>query len=361
MAERKDYYKILGVNKDASQDDIKKAFRKLSIKYHPDRNQGDKKSEEKFKEIAEAYSVLGDESKRKEYDNPASSFDFNANSPNFGGMNMDDILKHFTNMGMGDFGFGQRQPREQNVKGSSIRINLKLTLEEMYNGVTKKVRYKRFEPCDNCNGSGMTAESRRKTCRSCGGSGTIISGNGFNGGFMSFSQTCPTCGGQGYIIENPCPHCKGHGIVQKMTNETEINVGKGVVPGMSLIVQGKGNFPPKSKGTPGDLIVLIEAIDHDKFELVNNDLLYTLSIGVIDAIMGCECAVNTIDGKRLTVKIPQGTNNGHKFRFRGYGMPIYGSSKFGDMIITIDVEMPSSLNTNERALLAQLRNEEHFK
>ena len=362
MAERKDYYKILGVNKDASQDDIKKAFRKLSIKYHPDRNNGSKEAEAKFKEIAEAYSVLGDEDKRKEYDNPASHFDFKGSGgPDFGGMGMDDILRHFANMGMGDFGFGNRTPREQNIKGSSIRINLKLTLEEMHDGVTKKVKYKRFEPCDNCNGSGMTAESRRKTCRTCGGSGTVIGGNGFGGGFMSFSQTCPTCGGQGYIIENPCPHCKGHGIVQKTSNETEINVEKGVIPGMNLIIQGKGNFPPKGKGTPGDLIVSIEAIEHDKFDLVGNDLHYNLCIGVIDAILGCEVVVDTIDKKKLTVKIPQGTNNGHKFRFKGYGMPIYGSNRNGDMIVAVEVKMPSSLNNKEIALLGQLRQEEHFK
>ena len=360
MAERKDYYKILGVNKEASQDEIKKAFRKLSIKYHPDRNQGSKQAEEKFKEIAEAYSVLGDETKRKEYDNPQSNFNFSG-GPDFGGMGMDDILRHFTNMGMGDFGFGNRTPREQNIKGSSIRINLKLTLEEMHDGVTKKVKYKRFEPCDNCNGSGMTAESRRKTCRTCGGSGTVVGGNSFGGGFMSFSQTCPTCGGKGYIIENPCPHCKGHGIVQKTSNETEIKVGKGVIPGMNLIVQGKGNFPPKGKGTPGDLIVSIEAIEHDKFDLVGNDLHYNLSIGVIDAILGCEVVVDTIDKKKLTVKIPQGTNNGHKFRFKGYGMPIYGSNGNGDMIVIIEVDMPTKLNNNEKTLLGQLRQEEHFK
>lgn len=360
MAERKDYYKILGVNKEASQDEIKKAFRKLSIKYHPDRNQGSKQAEEKFKEIAEAYSVLGDETKRKEYDNPQSNFNFSG-GPDFGGMGMDDILRHFTNMGMGDFGFGNRTPREQNIKGSSIRINLKLTLEEMHDGVTKKVKYKRFEPCDNCNGSGMTAESRRKTCRTCGGSGTVIGGNSFGGGFMSFSQTCPTCGGQGYIIENPCPHCKGHGIVQKTTNETEIKVEKGVIPGMNLIIQGKGNFPPKGKGTPGDLIVSIEALEHDKFDLVGNDLYYNLCIGVIDAILGCEVVVDTIDKKKLTVKIPQGTNNGHKFRFKGYGMPIYGSNGSGDMIVTIEVDMPTQLNNNEKTLLGQLRQEEHFK
>lgn len=361
MAERKDYYKILGVSKDASQDEIKSAFRKLSLKWHPDRNKGSKEAESKFKEIAEAYEVLGNEDKRKEYDNPASHFDFSSSGgPDFGGMGMDDILRHFGFGGM-DFGFGDRRPREQAVKGSSIRLKLKLTLEEMYNGVTKKVKYKRFEPCDNCGGSGMTAQSRKKTCRSCGGSGTIIGGNNFGGGFMSIAQTCPTCGGQGYIIENPCPHCQGHGIVQKTTKETEIHIDKGALNGMNLIIQGNGNFPPKGKGTPGDLIVAIEAIEHNKFDLVNNDLYYTLRINVIDAIIGCEMVIDTINKKKLTVKIPQGTNNGRKLRFKGYGMPIYGSSKFGDMIIVIEVEMPSKLNGNEINLLEQLKKEEHFK
>lgn len=361
MAAKKDYYKILGVDKNATQDDIKKSFRKLSIKYHPDRNNGSKEAEDKFKEVAEAYSVLGDEAKRKEYDNPSSNFDFRSSGgPDFGGMGMEDILRHF-NMGGFDFGFGGRQPREQNVKGSSIRINLKLTLEEMYNGVTKKIKYKRFEPCNNCGGSGMTSESRRKTCRTCGGSGTVISGNGFGGGFMSISQTCPTCGGQGYIIENPCPHCQGHGIVQKVTNETEINIPKGSLNGMNLIIQGKGNFPPKGKGTPGDLIVIIEAIEHDRFDLVNNDLYYTANIGVIDAILGCEIIIETINNKKLTVKIPQGTNNGHKLRFRGYGMPSYGNNRQGDMIVLIEVKMPSKLNESEIKLLEQLKVEENFK
>ena len=359
MAERKDYYKILGVNKDASQDDIKKAFRKLSIKYHPDRNQGSKQAEEKFKEIAEAYSVLGDESKRKEYDNPQSNFNFSG-GPDFGGMGMDDILRHF-GFGSMDFGFGQRTPREQNVKGSSIRLNIKLTLEEMHDGVTKKVRYKRFEPCDNCNGSGMTAESRKKTCRTCGGSGTVISSNGFGGGFMSIQKTCPTCGGQGYVIEKPCPNCKGHGVVQKTTKDTEIHIDKGALPGMNLIIQGSGNFPPKSKGIPGDLIISIEAIEHNTFDLVGNDLHYNLSIGVIDAILGCEAIIDTIDGKKLTVKIPQGTNNGHKFRFKGYGMPVYNTDRVGDMIVNIEIIMPNKLNNSEKALLTQLKQEEHFK
>ena len=169
MADRKDYYKILGVSKDASQDEIKKAYRKLAIKLHPDRNPGDKEAEAKFKEAAEAYEVLGDENKRKEYDNPHSNFDFHASGgPDFGGMGMEDILRHFNMGGMGfDFDFGR--PKERNTKGTSIRIPMKLTLEEMCSGVTKKVKYKRFEPCDHCGGSGMTSESKKKVCRSCGG------------------------------------------------------------------------------------------------------------------------------------------------------------------------------------------------
>ena len=365
---KKNYYNILGITDEEKKlhgeefnKIAKKKFRTLSLKFHPDRNPGDKEAEAKFKEIAEAYSVLGDEEKRKEYDNPMSHFDFRASGgPDFGGMGMDDILRHF-NMGGFDFGFGGRQPREQNIKGSSIRINLKLTLEEMHDGVTKKVKYKRFEPCDNCGGSGMTAESRRKTCRTCGGSGTVIGGNNFAGGFMSITQTCPTCGGQGYIIENPCPHCQGHGIVQKTTDETEINIGKGAVGGMNLIVPGKGNFPPKGKGTPGDLIIVVEGIKHDKFELINNDLYYTLPIKVIDAILGCEVSIDTIDKKKLTVKIPRGTTNGHKLRFKGYGMPVYGSNRVGDMIVVVKVKMPSNLSNKEIALLEQLKQEENFR
>lgn len=362
MANKKDYYKILGVNKDATQEDIKKAFRKLSIKWHPDRNKGSKEAEEKFKEIAEAYSVLNDEEKRKEYDNPSSNFDFNmSGGPDFGGMGVDEILRHF-NMGGGfDFFGGNSQRSQAPKKGSSIRIVLKLTLEEMHDGVVKKVRYKRFEPCSNCGGSGMTSESKKKTCRTCGGSGTVIGGNTFGGGFMSFTQTCPTCGGQGHIIENPCPHCKGHGIVQKVCDETEITVEKGVLGGMNLVIPRKGNYPPKGNGVPGDLIVVIESIEHDKFDLVGNDLHYVLQVNVVDAIMGCDVSIDTIDGKKLSAKIPSGTNNGNKLRFKGYGMPIYGTNRFGDMIVDVEVIMPKKLSNEEIELLEKLKSYENFK
>ena len=187
---RKDYYKILGVNKDASQEEIRKAYKKLALKYHPDRNPGDKKAEEKFKEAAEAYEVLGNKEKREEYDNPHSEFDFRTSGgPDFGGMGMDDILRHFGFGGM-DFDFGSTRREPRNVKGTNIRITLKLTLEDAYNGVTKKIKYKRFEPCDHCGGSGKTDKTKEKICRTCGGTGFIFSQNGF----MSMQQTCPTCG-----------------------------------------------------------------------------------------------------------------------------------------------------------------------
>ena len=204
----------MGVSKSATQDEIKKAYRKLAIKYHPDKNPGDKSAEEKFKEASEAYEVLGDEKKRAEYDNPASNFDFRASGgPDFGGMNFDDILKHFGGFGgFDDFGFTSK-PRE--VKGKSLRMKVSLTLEEIFNGVEKKFNIKRYEKCGHCGGSGMTPESRKKTCKSCGGMGKVFSSstNGFMN--MSIQQTCPTCGGKGYVIENPCSHCNGHGVVLK--------------------------------------------------------------------------------------------------------------------------------------------------
>lgn len=362
MAERKDYYKILGITDEEKklqgkefESILKKKFRKLSVKWHPDRNNGSKEAEEKFKEIAEAYEVLNDEKKRAEYDNPHSNFEFNGQ--NFGGMGIDEILRHF-NMGGFDFDFGFGGNRRNVVQsGSNIRITMNLTLEEMYKGVTKKIKYKRFEPCDNCGGSGMTSESRKKTCRSCGGQGTIFGGNGF----MAMAQTCPTCGGQGYIIEKPCSHCSGHGIVQKVCDEVEIPIPSGALNGTNFVFNGKGNYPPKGRGNIGDLIVNIRLIPHETFKAVDNDVYFQINVGVIDAILGCEINVTTVDGKELTAKIPSGTNNGHKLRFKGYGIPFYGQNKCGDMIGIVRIIMPTKLSNKEKKILTELKNEEHFK
>ena len=345
---KKDYYKILGVKKDASQDDIKKAFRKLSVKWHPDRNNGSKEAETKFKEIAEAYEILGDEKKRKEYDTPKSSFNFNGASNDFG-----DIFEHIRRTGGFDFDFGDSG--SQQIRGSSIKIRFELTLEEMMSGVKKKIKYKVFEKCAHCSGSGMTEQSKRRTCKTCGGSGKV-----FSGGFISMRSTCPTCGGSGYIIENPCPHCNGHGITQNV-KEVELDIPKGVSDGINLSYGGLGNEAPHGNGRRGDLIVQIIQQPHKKFERVGNDLHFTLKLKVINALLGCKVNITTLDGKVLQAKIAQGTSDGDQLRFKGYGMPIYGSNKVGNMVGTIKLVMPQKLNSRESELLKELKNEEHFK
>lgn len=365
MAERKDYYKILGITDEEKKLEgkefekiLKKKYRQIALEKHPDRQNGKteaqkKKTEEEFKEASEAYETLLN--KRKEYDNPQSNFDFNmGGGPDFGGMGMDDILRHFGFGGM-DFGFGtRREPRA--VKGTNIRITMKLTLEEMFKGATKKIKYNRFEPCSHCGGSGKTASTKEKVCRTCGGSGFIFSQNGF----MQMQQTCPTCGGSGKLIENPCSACGGHGIVQKSCVE-EITLDKGVLDGMSIVFNGKGNFPPHGNGVPGDLIVIIQAVQHNDFTIMGNDLYFSIDLGVVDAILGCSINVKTVDGKELTAKIPNGTCEGHKLRFRGYGIPVYGTNGAGDMIGVVKINIPKRLTTKEELLLKELKTQEHFK
>ena len=356
---KKDYYKILGVKKDASQDEIKKAYRKLAIKYHPDKNPGDKKAEEMFKDAAEAYEVLGDEKKRADYDNPASNFDFKmSGGPDFSSMNMEDILKHMNGFGF-DFDFGgSRKPKH--VEGSSIRITFKLTLEEMFNGTVKKFKYKRFEPCDTCGGSGMTENSRRRTCKSCGGTGSIFANGAFGGFSLGMTQTCPTCGGSGYVLENPCTACNGHGIVEKKVQQ-EIKINRGTAHGQSYVFNGLGNFPPHGEGTPGNLIVSIEQLEHDKFDRVGDDLIFDLEIPVLQAVKGCKMDVTTIDGKSIAAKIPPLTSEGTQLRFRGYGMPQFNSDIRGNMIGVVRLVMPEKLDEGDNRLLEQLCERDNFK
>lgn len=352
----KDYYKILGVKKTATQDEIKKAFRKLSLKWHPDRNKGNKDAETKFKDIAEAYSVLGDEAKRKEYDTPKSSFKFNS-SGNGGFEGFDDIFSHFKGGRGGfdfDFDMGGSSSNKQS-KGSSIKITFELTLEEMLSGIKKKIKYKPFATCTHCGGSGMTENSRKKTCKNCGGTGDV-----FGGGFISMRHTCPTCGGCGYVIENPCPHCNGHGIVQSV-KEIELDIPKGVYEGLNLSYSGLGNAAPHGNGVNGDLIVNIMQKPHTKFEREGDDLHFNLRLKVINALLGCKVNITTLDGKVLQAKIPQGTVDGYQMRFKGYGMPNYATGRVGNMVATIKLAMPKELNSRETELLKELRKEEHFK
>lgn len=345
----KDYYKVLGVSKDATQDDIKKQYRKLSLKFHPDRQNGKteaekKEAEEKFKQITEAYEILGDEDKRREYDNPRVESKFE-------NVNIDDILN--------SFGFGSFSNRKPVKSGSSIRINLSISLEEAYNGISKKIKYRRLEPCSHCGGSGKTSQSRIRVCKTCGGSGIVFSHNAF----MPMQQICPTCGGKGNIIENPCPYCKGQGIEPKTTDDVEIIIEGGIINGGSYVIKGKGNYPPQCDGITGDLIININIKPHPKFTVVDNDLYFHLDLNVIDAITGCEKEIADISGNKIVAKIKNGTKDGDKLRFKGHGMPIPDSpiKRHGDMIGVVRIIIPKKITDDEKEILLSLKEHENFK
>ena len=350
----KNYYDILGVSKTATQDEIKKAYRRICLKNHPDKNPGDKKAEELFKEAAEAYSVLGDEEKRKEYDNPASSAnfksDFNYSDFNFSHMNVDDILNSFFNKGT------RKTAQKITYRGASKKIRLYITLEEMYNGVKKSLKYTRKDKCEDCDGKGSKDPSKVKKCPQCGGTGKVFSSRGL---FQSLA-TCDACGGSGTVIADPCKKCGGEGVVDKSQN-VDIDIPKGAFQGMQLTVHKYGNAPYRMNGIYGDLIIEILESHHDKFEREDNDLITNIEVPVIDAILGCSVTVETIDNRKLSVKIPSGTEDGHKFIFKGYGMPIYNTTKYGNMIGVVKLKMPKNLNKEEIDLLDQLRNKDNFK
>ena len=353
----KDYYKILGIDKNASQEEIKKAYRKIAIKNHPDKNQGNKEAEEKFKEATEAYEILKDPEKRKEYDNP--SFNFNYSGPDFNHMDINDIMNHFrTQFDFGDFGFGGMHGHttaQQPVKGSDIRIKMNITLEDAFYGSTKKIRYKAFNKCDECGGKGLTKESTTETCPTCGGKGQIYR----QVGIWQEYTICQTCGGNGTIIKNPCPKCNGQGIV-RVVRETVISIPKGLMDGSQLIINGEGNAA-KGDALNGDLLVDIHEVPNNKFKRHNNDLICNIDISVIDAILGCEKEVDTIDGKKLLAKLPNGIQNGYTIKFKGYGMPIYGTDLRGDLIGVINIKIPKQVTEEEKEILKQLQGKENFK
>lgn len=349
----KNYYDILGVSKTATQDEIKKAYRKIAIKYHPDKNQGNKEAEEKFKEASEAYSVLGDADKRKEYDNPTTGAnfksDFNYGDFNFRHMNVDDILNSFFNR-------GSKSATKVVYNGASRRIRLRITLEEMYNGTTKTIKYTRKDKCDDCDGKGSKNPNKKQKCPVCGGTGKVFNSQGL---FQSIT-TCNNCGGSGFVLSEPCSKCNGNGVVDKK-NEVSLDIPKGAFQGMQLTVHNYGDAPYRMSGRYGDLIIDILEEPNKKFRREGNDLIVDIEVPVIDAILGCNVTVDTINGKKLSAKIPSGTENGYMLRFKGYGMPIYGSNGYGNMIGVVKLKLPKELNKDEIELLDQLRNKEHFK
>ena len=365
MAQKRDYYEVLGVAKTASEDEIKKAYRQIAIKYHPDRNPGDKQAEEKFKEAAEAYNVLHDPQKRQQYDQFGFSGPIGCGGfEGFGGasMNMDDIFSMFGDIfgGHGFGGFGRRSGRQQH-RGSDLRLKVRLTLEEINQGVTKKFKVRKDITCNHCHGTGAEDGSSRDTCPTCHGSGVITHTTQSIFGMMQTQGVCPTCQGEGQVIKNKCKQCQGTGVV-KGEEVVEINIPAGVAEGMVVNVPGKGNAGQHG-GIAGDIQVFIEEENNNTFVRDGNDLIYNLLLDFPTAALGGETDIPTIDGKTLKVKIESGTQPGKTMRLRGKGLPAvqgYGTGR-GDLVVNISVYVPKTLSRDERKAIEAFKDSDNFK
>lgn len=365
---KKDYYEILGVTKSASADEIKKAYRKVAMQYHPDRNPGNKDAEEKFKEAAEAYEVLSDADKRAKYDRYGHAA-FAPGSGGFSGssnVNMEDIFSQFGDI-FGDdifgsfFGGGRRSGgggRAHGTRGSNLRIKLKLNYEEMAKGVTKNIKVKKYVSCNTCNGSGAKDKGGIQACSTCGGSGQVRKVTSTFLGQMQTVTTCPTCNGEGSIITNKCSVCKGEGRVYG-EETVNINIPAGVQEGMQLSLSGKGNVGERG-GMPGDLIVLIEEEAHKELQRDGLNVAYELHISFPDAVFGINAEVPTIDG-RAKIKIPPGTQSGKIFRLKGKGFPEVNGYGKGDQLIHVNIWTPQNLTHEEKEMLNQMNNSPNFK
>ena len=364
MAQKRDYYEVLGVDKKASADEIKKAYKKLAIKYHPDRNPDNKEAEEKFKEAAEAYSVLSDENKRQQYDQFGFDGPAGGGFGGFGGsMNMDDIFSMFGDIfGGRGFGFGGGGPRRpQKQRGSDLRLKVRLSLTEISTGVNKKFKVRKDIPCSVCHGSGAENGSKNDTCPTCHGSGVISHTTQSIFGMMQTQGVCPTCNGSGNVIKNKCKNCYGTGIV-KGEEVVEINIPSGVAEGMVVNVPGKGNAAPNN-GINGDIQVFVEEEDNDTFVRDGNNLIYNLLLDFPTAALGGDVEIPTIQGTRLRVKIEPGTQPGKTLRLRGKGLPAvqgYGRG-IGDLVVNISVYVPKTLSKDEREAIEKFRNSDNFK
>ena len=367
---KRDYYEILGVSKSASADEIKKAYRKVAMQYHPDRNPGDKASEEKFKEAAEAYEILSDADKKAKYDR----FGHQAFGPGTGGgargaSNMEDIFSQFGDI-FGDDAFGSffgggrggrgggGGARARGQRGSNLRIKMKLTLEEIATGVTKKVKVKKNVVCNTCSGSGAKDRNSVQTCNTCHGSGQVKRVTNTFLGQMQTVTACPTCHGEGQTVTAKCTSCRGEGRVYG-EEEISIDIPAGVQEGMQLSMSGKGNAGERG-GANGDLIIQIEEESHQELHRDGLNVAYDLFISFPDAVFGTSVEVPTIDG-RAKIKIPAGTQSGKIFRLKGKGFPeVQGYTK-GDQLVYVNVWTPQDLNSEEKAMLEKLNASNNFK
>ena len=368
---KRDFYDILGVAKNASAEEIKKAYRKLAIKYHPDKNPDDKAAEEKFKEAAEAYEVLSNPEKKQRYDQYGHAGVGSAaggGGYGGGGMNMEDIFSQFGDIFGGggspfdSFFGGGGQSRggggRRVAKGSNLRIKVKLTLEEIAHGAEKKIKVNKQITCKTCDGTGAKDKSSVSTCKTCGGSGAVRRVTNTILGQMQTTATCPTCHGSGQQITAKCGACHGDGTVRGEETIT-INIPAGVSEGMQLSMAGKGNAAPNG-GVPGDLIILIEELLHETLKREGNNIVYDLHVSIIDAALGYSAEVPTIDGK-AKIKIEPGTQSGKLLRLKGKGIPEINSYHRGDEIIHVNIWTPKVLNAEERDILEKLRESPNFK
>ena len=373
MAKR-DYYEVLGVEKTASEAEIKKAYRKMAIQYHPDKNPGDKEAEEKFKEAAEAYSVLSDKDKRARYDQFGhAGMGGAAGGSGYGpGMSMDDIFSMFGDIfgggggfggfgGFSGFGGGGGRPQQRKFRGSDLRVKVKLNLKDIATGVEKKFKLKKYVTCEHCHGSGAEGNSGTETCPNCHGTGSVTRTQQSIFGMMQTQSVCPNCNGEGKIIKEKCKHCSGEGITYG-EEVVEVKIPAGVGEGMQLTVNGKGNAG-KHNGIAGDLFVVIEEESHPDLIRDENDLIYNLLLSVPTATLGGTVEIPTIDSK-VKVKIEPGTQPGKVLRLRGKGLPSvnsYGySNGTGDLLVNISVYIPEHLNKEEKQAMEKMQNSDNF-
>lgn len=366
---KRDYYEVLGVGKSASSDEIKKAYRKVAMQHHPDRNPGDKAAEERFKEAAEAYEILSDADKKAQYDRYGHAGVSGNGRGGFGGggMNMEDIFSQFGDIFGEDifgsfFGGGQRGARggqrNRGIRGSNLRVKLKLTYEEIAKGVTKNIKVKKYTVCQTCTGSGAKDKGSVQTCQTCGGSGQVRRVQNTFLGQMQTVTTCPTCNGEGAQITAKCGTCKGEGRV--FSEETvSIEIPAGVQEGMQLSISGKGNAGERG-GSTGDLIILVEEEPHKELQRDGLNVAYDLYISFSDAAFGIQVEVPTIDG-RAKIKIPPGTQSGKVFRLKGKGFPAVNSYEKGDQLIQVNIWTPQNLTPEEKAILEKLGHSPNFK
>lgn len=363
---KRDFYEILGVSKGASADEIKKAYRKVAMQFHPDKNPGNKEAEEKFKEAAEAYEVLSDANKKQRYDQFGHAGVGGASGGGgfgggFGGMRMEDIFENFGDVfGDGFFGGGGGRTRSRGTgnRGSNLRVKVKLSYEDIVKGVNKTIKVKKYVRCDACAGAGAKDKSSIQNCNTCGGSGQVRKVQSTFLGQMQTVTTCPTCNGDGSQIINKCSSCKGEGRVYG-EDTISVDIPAGVQEGMQLSVSGKGNTGERN-GYPGDLLIVIEEEKHAELVREGNNVLYELHLSFPDAVLGVEAEIPTIGG-RAKIKIPAGTHAGKILRLKGKGFPSVNSYEKGDQLINVNIWTPQHLNAEEKQIIEKMKRSENFK